>query len=133
MKSDIKIFGQDTDLSLGDFIEKYLTDDEQIIAEAIGKLFYDRSLEEYDKRKEYDQGKIDYKDWNPWDKYDGSRYGIDFYKLLGYQMVLKCKETSNGMKAISENGVHDWKQFLVIMFGKEVRGILANPRAHIFA
>lgn len=133
MSKDIRIFGQDSKLSLGDFIDNYFDWNEQMIAEALGKLFYDRSLEDFDKNKLHQEGKIPYGKMNPWDKHDPSRYGVDFYKMLGYQMVLKCKATSEEMGLVSDNGSHNWKEFLVIMFGSEVRKIIENPRAYGFA
>lgn len=133
MNSDISIFGKDSKMSIGDFIDHHLDLDEQYIAEALGKLFYDRSLEEFNKMDMHDKGLIPYRDMNPWDKHDPSRYGLDFYKMLGYQMVLKCKSTSEAFDANGSNGAHPWKKFLVIMFGKDVDYILKNPRAYGFA
>lgn len=127
---DLTLYDPDSShIILGDIIEKHLTKEEQLIAEALGKLFYDRAGKEWESRGE------SYEEWdiviNQWEK-AGRKY-VDFYKFMGYQMVAKCKGTEQRMNDIAGRPTHNYRELLVIMFGGEVREIFKNPRQHLFA
>lgn len=118
---------------LGDIIDKYLNDSECLVAEALGKMFYDRSLRIFDKRVN-GPNENEVACYGSADKYDGSKYGLDYYKYLGYRFVVQSKLMTKQMKeGREEKDTHTWQELLIILYGDQVKNILRNPRAYLFA
>jgi len=114
-------------LQLCDIIDKYLPDlDEQLIAEALGAIFYRRSLEKYDGRK---RAISSFEVVSLEDKYDGSKYGSEYYKYLGYRLVIQTKQLSASVnQGRKREECFSWLDLLVIIYGPDAQRAIDNPR-----
>lgn len=110
--------GKESYLILGDIIDKHLTQDEQLIAEALSKVFYNRAKEQWEKKN-----KDPYLEWHA---KEGVKY-LDFYKFMAHQMVAKCKGTEASLNEIAGSRMHSWKELLIILFGKELESAIKAP------
>lgn len=119
---------------LGDVIDKYLDTGECFLAEALGKLLFDRSLKMYDKGADEGDKLIPrgHPSYGGKKTYDRSIYGIDYYKYLGYRFVIQTKKLVMQANNGREGHVHTLRDMLCMIYGMS-KDMVERPRAYTFA
>jgi hypothetical protein len=117
---------------LCDVIDKFLDIDEQVIAEAIGALFYRRSKEIFEREK-FTSSNMSANEKNK--IRDGSNYGADYYKYLGYRFVIQTKRMVEEINIDRDpKKCFNYFDMLRVLYGPEdVKRCINNPIANNFS
>jgi hypothetical protein len=114
---------------LGDFIDKHFSYREQLIAEALGKIFWERSKKICDIVK-IARAKDPHCPITTDEKYDGTKYGLDYYKYLGYKFVFDAKNLNQSMAVgRTKDQMLTWEELLQIIHGDQIEYAVGSPRS----